>query len=148
MWLRYLGEVEYTDHFIGQLLDVLESLGLDDETVVVLAVDHGEGFDHAHYFGHGNRLYDTLVHVPLIVRWPGGPPPAVVDRQVELIDLNPSIVAMLGLEQDIGLFLGKRPDFFLLPAISLLSSFSSVFQLDGFNVLFLQFLDDILRDFS
>lgn len=96
MWLRYLGEVEYVDRSVGELLDGLDALGLEGETVVVLAADHGEGFDHDHYFGHGNRLYDTLIHVPLIVRWPGGPPPSSVERQVELIDLYPSILAMLG----------------------------------------------------
>lgn len=100
MWLRYLGEVEYVDRFVGELLDGLDALGLEDETVVLLVVDHGEGFDHDHYFGHGNRLYDTLIHVPLIVRWPGGPPPSSVERQVELIDLYPSILAMLSVDTE------------------------------------------------
>jgi arylsulfatase A-like enzyme len=100
MWLRYLGEVEYTDHFVGELLGSLDALGIADETVVVLAVDHGEGFDHDHYFGHGNRLYDTLIHVPLIIRWPGGPGPMRVEKQVELIDLRDSILSILDIDAE------------------------------------------------
>lgn len=100
MWLRYLGEVEYTDRFVGELLGSLDALGIADETVVVLAVDHGEGFDHDHYFGHGNRLYDTLIHVPLIIRWPGGPGPMRVQRQVELIDLRDSVLSILGIDPE------------------------------------------------
>ncbi|MCB0189028.1 MAG: sulfatase-like hydrolase/transferase, partial [Caldilineaceae bacterium] len=68
---RYLGEITLLDHQIGRVLTTLEELGLADNTVVIYSADHGDlcgshGMIDKHYV-----MYEELVRVPLIVRWPG-----------------------------------------------------------------------------
>lgn len=67
----YDGEVAHTDEHLGVLLDEVEALGLDEDTVVILLADHGEGlWDHG-YRAHGQQIYQEQIHCPLVVRWPG-----------------------------------------------------------------------------
>ncbi len=64
------GAVRQTDHAVGQILDLLEELGIAGETVVILSSDHGEAVGElGMYFEHGNAS-EGCTHVPLIVRWP------------------------------------------------------------------------------
>jgi len=65
----YRGEISYTDHWIGQLLEYLKQQGLYDDTLIIITADHGEAFENA-FIGHLNRLYETCVNVPLIIRVP------------------------------------------------------------------------------
>ena len=103
MLRRYDGEISYADRCLGEVMDVLEKLGLEDETLVVLASDHGEGFDHDYYFDHGDRLYDSGIHVPLIFRYPKGGVSSgrEVRRQVQLVDIAPTILSLVGLGGEI-----------------------------------------------
>jgi hypothetical protein len=64
---RYLGDVAYFDHWLGQLLEGLVARGRADTTTVMLTSDHGEEFFEHGMFGHGNQLYDESVHVPLVI---------------------------------------------------------------------------------
>ncbi len=68
---RYLGEISLLDAQVGRILDALDRLGLAENTVVVYTADHGglcggHGMIDKHYV-----MYEDVVHVPLIVRWPG-----------------------------------------------------------------------------
>jgi len=63
----------------------------------VITSDHGETFyEHADFYNHGLWVYDTTVHVPLIVRAPGIAP-SVVDTPVSSIDVVPTLCEMLGI---------------------------------------------------
>jgi arylsulfatase A-like enzyme len=104
----YLAEARYADDYVGQVLDELTRLGLDKRTLVVIVGDHGEIFDHAHdhvvealgqptLHHHGWSAYDELLRVPLVVSLPGTIPPIRVDRQVSLIDVEPTVLDVLGL---------------------------------------------------
>ncbi len=97
-WLRYQGEIASMDGRIGELLNEIDGMGIADDTVVVLVADHGESFEHEYYFAHGSRLYDPLVHVPLMIRSPGRLAPRRVSAQVRLIDLCPTLLALIGAE--------------------------------------------------
>lgn len=69
----YDASVASCDRYVGELLSELESLGLDDRTIVIFTADHGEELlDHGRY-GHGQSLFEEVVHVPLIVAGPGIP---------------------------------------------------------------------------
>jgi len=95
-WLRYTGEVAAIDAALGELLDGLRELGLAEGTVVIVVGDHGEGFERGYYFAHGDRLYDTLVHVPLFIRAPGRLAPLRVARQVRVLDVFPTALSLVG----------------------------------------------------
>jgi len=102
MLRRYDGEISYADRCLGEVMDVLDKLGIEHETLVVLTSDHGEGFDHDYYFDHGDRLYDSGIHVPLIFRYPKGGVSSgrEVRRQVQLVDIAPTILSLTGLKQE------------------------------------------------
>lgn len=67
---QYDGAVAYMDSCIQVIFQALESLGLLDNTIVVINSDHGETlYDHDCYFDH-HGLYDNTLRVPLIIRYP------------------------------------------------------------------------------
>jgi arylsulfatase A-like enzyme len=99
---QYDGEVRYVDHWVGRLLDRLESVELSEETLVVVTADHGECFSNGIYFEHGTCLYEGALHIPLILRLPaaaagGRAPGEVVDQPVELLALAPTLLEVAGL---------------------------------------------------
>jgi len=67
----YDGEIEYMDAHIGRLLDGLRALGRYDDALIVVIADHGELFGEHGDIGHGAWLWEELVRVPLIVKYPG-----------------------------------------------------------------------------
>ena len=95
----YTGEVAYTDREIGRLIDHLRAAGLLDRTLVVVTADHGEEFWEHAGFEHGHTLYEELLHVPLILRFPNGTfSGRRVDAPVRLMDLVPTLLDRLGLD--------------------------------------------------
>jgi arylsulfatase A-like enzyme len=64
---RYDSSIAYLDHELGLLFDELESRGLLDNTLVVITSDHGEQFGEHGLTHHGNSLYTSLLHVPLVL---------------------------------------------------------------------------------
>ena len=93
----YDGEVAYTDSLIGEFRQALEDRGLLSNSLVILTADHGEGLGDHGESTHGFFLYDTTVHVSLIIRPPasadGG---RVVDSAVSHVDLFPTILDAVG----------------------------------------------------
>ncbi|REE88994.1 arylsulfatase A-like enzyme [Paenibacillus taihuensis] len=84
--------LELNDNRVGGLLQQLEDDGLADNTVVFIWSDHGEGLPR-----HKRWLYDSGIHVPLIVRWPGRlEPGTTTDQLVSMIDLGPTVLRLAG----------------------------------------------------
>ncbi len=97
----YDGEIAYMDHYVGALLDRLKAKGLFDDTLVVVAGDHGEGLGDKAELGHGIFLYDETVRVPLIFENPRVlTRPAVATGTVRLVDVAPTILDILGLGKE------------------------------------------------
>jgi len=96
----YDGEIVSVDRAFGQLLAGLEKRGGERGTVVVLTSDHGEEFgEHGKMGWHSHTLYDELLHVPLVVRLPGGQGAGkTVDLQVRSIDIAPTLLELAGVE--------------------------------------------------
>jgi len=89
---QYDGEIKCTDEILGRLFDVLRAEGQWDNTLVIITSDHGEEFfDHGEK-GHKHNLYVESVHVPLIVKYPGGERRGTDDRLVSLVDIHPTIL--------------------------------------------------------
>ena len=91
----YDGEIRFTDHHLGRLLDDLRARGLYDRTVIVVTGDHGEGFGEHGIDLHGYHLYAPQTKVPMIVRVPG-----VAPRRSQTpaghADLLPTLVNLAG----------------------------------------------------
>ncbi|MFT7463114.1 MAG: arylsulfatase A-like enzyme, partial [Pseudohongiellaceae bacterium] len=66
----YDGEISWVDQHIGKVLAHLDSLKLTDNTIVVVTADHGEGFFEHNGKEHHYGLYDELVNIPFLVKWP------------------------------------------------------------------------------
>ena len=110
---RYIKEVEYVDRQIGHLLGVLMERGLLENTLVIFASDHGEGLGDHNHIGHISQLYDSLIHVPLIIAYPGHLQAGlVVEEPVALIDVLPTVVELLDLD-----FPGAMSGRSLVPAL-------------------------------
>ncbi|HET8936291.1 MAG TPA: sulfatase [Polyangiales bacterium] len=93
----YDGEVTYHDKYLGVFIEKLKRLGLYDKTLFVVTADHGEEFyDHQSY-GHGHSLYQELIHVPWILRYPGAAPRRITDT-VSTVDIAPTVLSSLGLQ--------------------------------------------------
>ena len=107
----YDNEVSYTDREVRRLLGRLDDNG---NTMVVFLADHGESLgDHDYYFLHGNFTYDVCLKVPLVLSWPGHlPQDEVVSEPVRLVDLKPTVAALIGLDPG-------PADGFSLPGLSL-----------------------------
>lgn len=94
----YDSEIAYTDHYVGALLDELSSLKIDGKTLVIVMADHGESLGEHGYVGHGNELYQGIVHIPLIISYPGVfPEGARVSNDVSSLDVTPTVLDLLGL---------------------------------------------------
>jgi arylsulfatase len=92
----YDGNILYTDRQIGRLLRGVARRGRLDHTLVIVTADHGEEFwDHRKFF-HGQSLYDELLHVPLLVRFPDVGRGRVVEDVVRTVDLVPTIAEAFG----------------------------------------------------
>jgi arylsulfatase A-like enzyme len=87
------------DEQLGKLVDELDRRGVLEQTWLIITSDHGESFgEHAGIFCHGQSLYETELHVPLLVLPPGGSATKqVVKEPVSLRDLAATIVDAAGL---------------------------------------------------
>ncbi len=87
------------DEQLGVLIDELERRGISKNTWLVIVADHGESFgEHEGVFCHGTSLYQTEVHVPLVIVPPGGAPvKRVIKEMVSLRDLAATVVDVLGM---------------------------------------------------
>jgi len=99
----YDGEVSFNDAHLARLLTELDTLHLAANTVVVFTADHGEEFYEHGGRDHGHTLYEELVHVPLIIRWPSHVPAHTVQPgAVQLVDLLPTLLRIAGGSSGVG----------------------------------------------
>ena len=94
---RYREEVAYVDTQIGLAIEALQAAGLWENSVVVFTADHGEGLGEHDLVGHVDQLYDSLLHVPLIVVAPGlVQPGTVIETPAGHVDVLPTVLDLLG----------------------------------------------------
>jgi choline-sulfatase len=95
----YNGELRYVDHVVGNLWEYLTAHDLVNKSLIVFTSDHGEGLGDHDETTHGFFIYQSTLHVPLIIHWPAGgaPSPERVDTPASLLDLSPTILDAVGL---------------------------------------------------
>jgi arylsulfatase A-like enzyme len=92
----YDGEVAAADVAVKALFDELAARRVSNDAVIVFTADHGEEFKEHGGMAHGSALFEETVHVPLIVIAPGYESGRVVDENVSLIDVAPTIAELAG----------------------------------------------------
>ncbi len=93
----YAGELAFLDGQIGRLLDGLSDKGILEDCLVLLTADHGETFwEHGDFWHHGAWVYETNLHVPLIVNLPDGRGRGtVIAEPVSTTDIFPTLLDLL-----------------------------------------------------
>jgi arylsulfatase len=93
----YDGNLAFVDQQVGELRKALEAAGLWDETVLIIAADHGEQLYEHGYVSHSAQVYEQSTHVPLIVRFPKGRGPRGQRNAqlVDLLDVAPTVLEIL-----------------------------------------------------
>lgn len=98
---NYFSQISLIDDGVGQIVQALDRLGLDDNTIVIYTADHGFSLGHNGIWGHGAAAFPASAHrpsyhIPLIVA--GGPvqAQAATDQLVSQIDLFPTLAALVG----------------------------------------------------
>lgn len=94
----YKGEIAYADESLGAVIDKLQALGVWDDTIMVMTADHGEGLGEHNEETHSTLAYNATIHVPLVMRVPGGPRGRAIDARVGTVDIVPTILDFLGIE--------------------------------------------------
>lgn len=98
LFALYDGEITYWDYYLGQILTALDERKLLDQTLVIMTADHGDMFGEHNLWTHGNCLYEELLRVPLLMRFPGVIQPGlVVDAPVQNMDIMPTILDWAGI---------------------------------------------------
>ncbi len=92
----YDGEINYMDHEVGRLLDTLDYLNLNNNTIVIFTSDHGHEFLEHGSTGHSLTSYQELIHVPLIIRFPGIKN-SRIKNLVQSIDIMPTVLDSLNI---------------------------------------------------
>jgi len=94
----YDGEIAFDDEQVGRLLQFLRERNLYQNTVIVLAGDHGESLGEHGEKTHGFFIYNSTLHVPLIVHLPGKPAAQTFSDVVSLVDLMPTVLSAVGID--------------------------------------------------
>lgn len=95
----YYATISQIDHHVGRCLDLLRERGLYDDTLVIYHADHGDYLGYRHLFLKGNHMYEPLMRVPLLLKWPQQKHAG--QRCSDLVcgvDIAPTLVAAAGLE--------------------------------------------------
>lgn len=117
----YQGEISFADAQVGRVVQFLRDRDLYDRTVIVVLGDHGESLNDHGEEGHGFFVYESVVHVPMVVRAPySSMKNRHVTDSVRSIDVMPTILGLLGVSAPEGsrmdgvsvtpLMTGARPD--------------------------------------
>jgi arylsulfatase A-like enzyme len=106
----YDGEIAYADRRAGEILALLRSQGILDNTIVAVAGDHGENIGDHHMMDHKLSVHDTLLHVPLLLRYP----PRVragqsIGTEVQMHDLYPTLLGLAGVPPPPGVTIEAVP---------------------------------------
>ena len=100
---NFFSQVSLIDHGVGRILQTLERLGLDDNTIVIYTADHGFSLGHNGIWGHGAAAFPASAHrasyhIPLIVAGAGTRAGATHAGLVSQLDLFPTLTALSGAE--------------------------------------------------
>ncbi len=92
----YDGEIAFDDTQVGRLIAYLRQNSIYQNSAIVLAADHGEGLGEHGEKTHGFFIYNSTLHIPLLIKIPGFEP-RVVQSESSLVDVMPTLLESLGI---------------------------------------------------
>lgn len=98
MLSQYDGEIAYWDHELGSFFSFLKEQGLYDSSLIIVTSDHGELFGENDFYLHHNcPMYEGLINIPLIIKFPFSKRVGRVSNIINLTDLYPTVLSICGL---------------------------------------------------
>jgi len=95
-WVNlYDANLRWADEGVAQLVRLLSRFRLLDNTLLIVTSDHGEAFGEHGYIDHNRGVYDELLHIPLLLRFPGGAVVGRVPALTQTVDILPTICDLL-----------------------------------------------------
>jgi arylsulfatase A-like enzyme len=95
----YDSEIRYVDALIGDFFSYLKNNDLYDKSMILFTADHGENMiDHIIYFSHGENLYHSLIHSPLMIKFSKQETQTIIDTPVRTIDALPTAFSASNIE--------------------------------------------------
>jgi arylsulfatase A-like enzyme len=88
---RYQVATKYLDNIFGKLIERLKTSKVYDNSLIIVTSDHGQAFRERNYYGHGLFLYDEIIELPLLIKFPGNRKISIGDGYQTLADI-PAIV--------------------------------------------------------
>ena len=99
----YYGIISQTDDAVGIMINYLKQNGLYNDTVIIYTSDHGDMCGERRMMDKHYIMYDSVVRVPLIIKYPRTKPKTVADPVVHALDLVPTLLDICGLPKPDGL---------------------------------------------
>ena len=97
---RYDETLNEYDSYVGNLISDLKTNGLYDATLIIISADHGEGFGEHKIYAEHSELYNEMIHVPLIIKFPSNQFAGnIISQQVRHVDIVPTILDVLGVKK-------------------------------------------------
>jgi arylsulfatase len=95
---RYYATISQIDDHVGKIIGAVKAAGLYEDTIIVYTSDHGDYMGFHHLLLKGNHMYDPLVRVPMIIKYPANRDAgAEVDALVSVVDTAPTLLSTAGL---------------------------------------------------
>ena len=95
---NYINEIEFADHYMGKVLKQLDRLGVTNNTITIFTADHGESLGEHDYHGHRQDVYENIIRVPLLIRYPGRLPAGERRETPAMsIDILPTLLNLVGI---------------------------------------------------
>ncbi len=95
----YDESIRNVDGYISQIINELLKRNLLEKTIIVIMADHGEEFWEHGGFAHGHSLYNEVLRVPLIVRYPRKLQPQRIEKRISLVELGQLLLRLTGIER-------------------------------------------------
>lgn len=98
----YDGNMRFCDAAVERIFEALNEVGRFENSLILVTSDHGEAFFEHGKLDHNSTVYQEMLHVPFVLRLPGGDRPAGIDldRLASLEDLTPTVLAFAGVQPE------------------------------------------------
>ncbi len=96
----YDGEVAFADYCVGTIIEQLKTCDILDNTLVIITSDHGENIGEHKLIDHLMSMYETTLHIPLLIRYPGAfKAGTTYNGLVSLLNIAPTILDVCGIPE-------------------------------------------------